>query len=67
MKSPKITEIRGFDLFCPTTGQVVEIRGLINRGGRQTQQPGRVVVLKPRPIEGVAFNYGGRVGREPAK
>jgi hypothetical protein len=67
MKSPKVTEIRGFDLFYPASGQVVEIRGPTNQGGRQTRPPGRVVVLKPRPIEGDASDYGGRAGREPTK
>lgn len=67
MKSPKITEIRGFDLFYPASGQVIEIRGPTNQGGLQTKPPGRVVVLKPSPIERDASDYGGRAGREPTK
>jgi hypothetical protein len=48
MKPPNATEIRGFDLVYPASGEVLEIRRFAQDGRSRTPPTGRVVVLTPR-------------------
>ncbi len=67
MKLPNTTEIRGFDLVYPASGEVVEIRGFTQDGWRQTPPTGRVVVLKPQLTDHAEAYPSGRAARDPPK